>query len=106
MGRKVTDEFTYKRIRLDILNIKTLKALTDWYWLKSSVIETDDFFVKSYPRKPDIYISKKDGRLYALKDDKESRVHAVITLRILTKIGHVEGYKRKQTKVKHNCYHI
>jgi hypothetical protein len=99
-SEKTLDYLDYKQIRLNFLNMKTLRQILknhlmtpDW-----SVFEDANYFAYQYEDKPKIYISKKDGRIYSEVNNNVSQFQAFFLLRMLVKYGYVEGYKRIQRR--------
>jgi hypothetical protein len=78
------------------IDVRTLREIEKIYFVSKSFSETEGFIVFRYPTKPIIYISKKDGLLYAFNNGREERKQAWHLLRILAKFGYVENFKRIQ----------
>jgi hypothetical protein len=94
-GYGFRDYIEYSQIR-DDLNIKTLREIAKTTGHPIEVFENKDYFIWQFPKKPRIYISKKDWKLYAIADEKGYQLQAFNVLRRLAKFGYVLDYKRVQ----------
>jgi hypothetical protein len=97
-GKYYWEEIVYDRIRIDVLTAKSLSrfAFKENVFFTPTISENQTAISYKYDSKPPVYISKKDGRIYAERDNFKTRMTAIILLRILNKYDLVVGYKRKQ----------
>lgn len=82
------------------LNFKTLKQFAKDSGFPIEVEETPDYLIWKFKGSPDVYISKKDWRLYAEGNSQGHQYAAWYLLRRLSKYGYVEGYKRTEQRRK------
>jgi hypothetical protein len=96
-------------IKRDI-DYRTLKSIGRIYFAPKDKIErkgkkewipfledTDkEYIAFRYPDKPTIYISRKDGLLYAFNNGIDERKQGWYLLRILSKFGYVENWHRQE----------
>jgi hypothetical protein len=80
------------------VDIRTLHSIESNYFVPKSFIEEDNYIIFRYPNKPTIYISKKDGLLYAFSNGRDEQRQAWHLLRIIGKFGYVDNFKRIQQR--------
>lgn len=99
----ILEIFSYDRIRTEGLDVEEIKHI---YQMQNArdvyVLETPTYFLIQYPGKPIIYLSRKDGRLYALREDgftpEERESQASFVLRMFHKVGKVTNKHSKRLK--------
>jgi hypothetical protein len=84
--------------KIRTVDIRTLRSIEKIYFKVGSFKDQGNYIVFEFPERPNLYISKANGLLYALSNGEDERKQAWHVLRILGKFGYVEEYHRKQKK--------